>query len=87
MDVFIYFLDSTSLPLDGIEDALDDAFVGSGEVTGSGAGERGSNIDIEIMDDCMTTKEVKATIRECFERLGIVGPTKVVIDGVIHMIE
>jgi len=37
--------------LDELEDALSAAIAGQAEVTGSGAGEAGSNIDIEVFRD------------------------------------
>lgn len=50
MEIFIYFFSKLSTSLDVIEDALDELLDGAGEVTGTGMGESGSNIDIEIFE-------------------------------------
>ena len=48
MDVHIYFRGSTGVALDELEDSLEDVFTGTASVVGTGSGETGSNIDLEI---------------------------------------
>ena len=50
MNIFIYFPKNSKVKRDVLEDAIDDILDGSGEITGGGTGNEGSNIDIEIFE-------------------------------------
>ena len=59
MDIFIYFKNDNDIELDEIEEMLDDLLYGKGEVTGTGIGIAGCNLDIELyekmnIDDVLT---------------------------------
>ncbi|GLO63608.1 hypothetical protein MACH09_41160 [Vibrio sp. MACH09] len=58
MDVFIYFSERLSVGIDVIEDTLDEALDGIGEVTGTGTGEKGSNIDVEVEDIVRSNRDM-----------------------------
>ena len=64
MDVFIYFPDRLPYGRDELEDALNEALDGLGEVSGGGSGETGSNIDIEIFDEELTKSQIAALVRD-----------------------
>ena len=49
--IYIYFPLGMSTPRDELEDSIDQFLGGRGEVTGSGAGSSGSNLDVELVDD------------------------------------
>jgi hypothetical protein len=80
MDAFIYFSRPTDYGLDQIEDALDVALSGVGEVTGSGTGKEGSNIDIYIENGTLDKMAVLALLRTALQRFGMPESTKVTID-------
>ena len=73
MNAYIYFKGATGVSLDEIEEALDRAFMDRGEVTGSGLGPAGSNIDLEIFDD-MPADVVRAHVDNVIQELGIRTP-------------
>ena len=62
-DLFIY----SNLPLtcgrDVVEDAVDDAISGNGEVTGGGSGDAGWNVDVELFSADDTDAHVAAIVR------------------------
>ncbi len=70
MDVFIYSATATGVGRDEIEEALEAALEGVGEVTGGGAGTGGWNIDLEV-SDCQEPEEVLAVVRIVLRRFGI----------------
>jgi len=80
MDVFIYFYDVLPVALDELEDALDSGFSGIGEVTGTGTGEAGSNVDLEVTDS-VPESQVIQIVRRTLSEFGIATKTTVVIDG------
>lgn len=85
MDIFIYFYTPLGQPLDVIEDALDDALEGRGEVTGTGVGSRGSNFDVEIFEEGDAEaylREIRRVLREA----GAPGEGEIVIDGATYPI-
>jgi hypothetical protein len=64
-----------------------DAFLstgGRGEVTGTGAGPAGCNIDVFIKDDAMSGEQALLLIRQALADRGLPGMTRAVIDGREH---
>ena len=68
MDVLIYFSEELKTSLDEIEDALNQAFESKGEVTGTGRGNVGSNIDIKITDTSISDSATIEIIHKALER-------------------
>jgi hypothetical protein len=66
MHIFIYFHSRLPTSLDIFEDMLEECLDSDGEVTGSGTGQTGSNIDIEVFDDEATgvIGRIKATLKD-----------------------
>ncbi|MGI5289110.1 hypothetical protein ACQEVF_38005 [Nonomuraea polychroma] len=56
MEVFIYWLGDAWTSRADIEDAIEEVLGDQGEVTGTGAGDTGGNVDIEIFDDADTER-------------------------------
>jgi hypothetical protein len=81
MDIFIYFFEQISYGLDEIEDALNEAFGTKGEVTGSGTGESGSNIDIEIISEDITKSSALVIVRKALSEFDLPLSTIVEVDG------
>ncbi len=81
MDVYIYLIEPCPCGIDELEDALAQALGDIGEVTGSGTGGAGSNIDVFIEDDALSDGQVLDLLREAIADYGIPGSTRVVIDG------
>jgi hypothetical protein len=81
MGAFIYMIDRLSCGMDELEDALDSALGDKGEVTGSGTGRAGSNIDLFIRDDAMSQEQALLLIRRALADYGLPGTTRVAIDG------
>ena len=77
MDIFIYFRERLPCGLDEIEDRISDALGDLGEVTGSGAGVAGSNIDVEITDEDTTEDEALKIIRGAVAELKLPASTAV----------
>jgi hypothetical protein len=84
MDVFIYVVGRLPCGIDELEEALDSALGDKGEVTGSGTGETGSNIDVFIRDDAMSEEQTLLLIRRALADYGLPDTTRVVIDGREH---
>ncbi|MGW0575452.1 hypothetical protein ACWD25_05655 [Streptomyces sp. NPDC002920] len=55
---------------DDVEDALNEALAGMGEVVGAGTGESGSNLDVEVEDD-MAKEDVLRRIFAVLSELGV----------------
>jgi hypothetical protein len=81
MDAFIYFIEPLNVGLDEIEDALDEALSGKGGVTGSGTGQKGSNIDVEIKDNTVTVDGALAVIRDALRQFHFPISAKIKIAG------
>jgi hypothetical protein len=84
MHAFIYTFGRLPCGMDELEDALDTALGGRGEVTGAGTGPAGCNIDVFIEDGAMSEEQVLLLIRRALADHGLPGMTKVVIDGREH---
>jgi hypothetical protein len=84
MDLFICFYERLNCGLDGIEEALDDALHGKGQVTGTGTGECGSNVDIEITDPSITPDTALRLVREALKRFAVPESTRIQIGGTRH---
>ena len=80
MDVFIYTNDSLGCDRNEVEDALEEALEGMGEVTGGGSGQRGSNWDLEIREN-HSEEEVLHLIRTVLKNLKCPQSTSIVISG------
>lgn len=85
MDVFIYFSERLSVGIDVIEDTLDEALDGIGEVTGTGTGEKGSNIDVEV-EDCKDVTEIISLIKSVLKELSVPESSTLVVDNVEYRI-
>ena len=64
MDIYINFIETTGYGLDELEDIFDKAFDRIGEVTGSGSGKDGSNIDIQLYKNSLDHGLILEKIRE-----------------------
>ncbi len=80
MDIFIYFTPKLSTPKDEIEDALQECLGDRGEVTGSGIGDRGANIDVEVFDS-KHPQEVLDDVERVLKDLRVPRDTWLVVDG------
>ena len=81
MDVFIYFVGSLNCSLGDIEDALDAALHDMGEVTGTGTGEYGSNIDIYINNMTIGEQHIIDILRSTLKLFDVPTGATVTIDG------
>lgn len=81
MEAFVYISGRAGVAIDELEDAFDELLDGRGEVTGTGTGEKGSNIDLEIRDGELGVSEVVELCRSCLARLNVATPCEVNIDG------
>jgi hypothetical protein len=81
IDAFIYFSGRLQYGLDEIEDAIDSAIAGLGEVTGTGTGEAGSNVDVFIESGELTKESALRILREVLEEFDFSGQVSIVIDG------
>jgi len=84
MDAFIYTAGRLPCAIDELEDALESALGGRGEVTGSGTGRAGCNLDIAIEDGALSEEQALMLIRRALADYGLPGMTRVVIDGREH---
>jgi hypothetical protein len=87
MDVFLYFFERLSIGLDEVEDILDEVLSGIGEVTGSGIGERGSNLDIFIKDEIMSREQVIDLIRTALKHIPLPKSSRIVIGNDSYIIQ
>jgi hypothetical protein len=81
MDVFVYFYEPLPCALDEIEDALDQALGDDGKVTGCGAGEKGSNIDLFTNDKHLSIPSVVDLIQKVLTPLGLPETSRIVIEN------
>jgi hypothetical protein len=81
MDAFIYFDERLPVGLDSLEDALDSALTGFGEVTGTGTGQLGSNIDVFVDDGSYSKHELVQVIRHALSEFELPKSSRVVVDG------
>ena len=51
MDLFVYFPPNLGIDRDYVEESIQSVLGDIGEVTGGGAGQSGSNVDIEVFQD------------------------------------
>jgi len=86
MDAFVYVRDRMPYGLDEIEEALEEALNGSGEVTGSGAGVKGSNFDIEIFDEKADLAAALRIIRGALAQFRLPSSSVIVINEVEYPI-
>jgi hypothetical protein len=84
MDAFISTFEQLPCGIGELEDALDKAFGGRGEVTGTGTGPAGCNSDVFIEDGAMSEEQALLLIRRVLADHGPPGMTRVVIDGGEH---
>lgn len=82
MNMFLYVRERTSIGLDEIEEAINAALQGVGEVTGSGTGVSGSNIDIEILDACVDVSSIVQLIRNALATFNLPHSSVLVAQGV-----
>jgi hypothetical protein len=71
MHAFIYFCCPLPVGLDELEDALEAALGQLGEVTGSGTGLAGSNLDVRFEDDKLTKQAAEQLLRAAVEKCGV----------------
>ena len=84
MDIFLYMTGRLPCGIDELEDALDSALGDQGEVTGTGTGQAGSNIDIFIEEGGLSKEQALLLIRQALADYGLSSATKIVIDGSEH---
>ncbi|WP_406697217.1 hypothetical protein V5E97_00125 [Singulisphaera sp. Ch08] len=70
--------------LDELEDAIDSALGDRGEVTGTGTGQVGSNIDVFIEEGDLSKAQALQLIRRILVDYGLPAATKIVVDGCEH---
>jgi hypothetical protein len=80
MDAFIYTLERLPCGIDELEEGLNTALARRGEVTGTGTGRAGCDIDVLIEDGPMFEKRSLLLIRRALADYGRPGMTRVVID-------
>jgi hypothetical protein len=68
--VYLYWPSSPDIDRDEIEEAIDEALDGAGEVTGGGAGMGMVNVDVDIFDGDRS-EYVFRGLREAVARLGL----------------
>ena len=81
MDVFVYFYEPLPCGVDEIEDALDKALRDAGEVTGSGVGAKGSNVDIFISDESLPVARVVDLVRQALLPIHLPESSRIVVGG------
>jgi hypothetical protein len=82
MDVFIYASPGFGRPRDELEDAIENFLGYKGAVTGSGAGQSGSNIDIEVFNDGSGPEWIVEGLRKILRDFDSPRDAKIVIDRV-----
>ncbi|KHL91218.1 hypothetical protein QW71_35935 [Paenibacillus sp. IHB B 3415] len=80
MDVFVYFKSKQSYSRDEIEEAIEEILETRGEVTGSGSGTNGSNLDIEIYDE--SDDEAVEQVKKVLRQMKVTNDTTIVVKGV-----
>lgn len=77
MYALIYFPERLPVGLDVIEDEIEAKLADAGEVTGTGTGERGSNIDVIFDAKVIPVLQMEEILREVIGRLGIKEQPKI----------
>lgn len=80
MDIFVHFSPQLNISLDVMEDAIEEYLGDKGEVTGSGIGNRGANVDIEVFgeeDDFTILNGIKKVLQD----LGVPQDTVLTVNG------
>ena len=80
MFVDVYIEGATNIARDELEDELENAIQGLGEVVGGGSGVKGVNVDLEISDEIAET-EIVERIKKVIQDLGIRNDAHLRIDG------
>lgn len=75
--IFVNFPSRLDTGRDVIEDAIDEALEGRGEVVGGGSGTSGSNIDIEIFEG--EPRDFLDVVRSVLQQLEVPNDTEIVI--------
>jgi len=83
IDAFIYFKGPVGYGLDELEDALTHALGVAGEVTGTGGGEGGANLDIEFFEEIGESRALHI-LREALVNFSLPDSSEVVIEGRRH---
>jgi hypothetical protein len=81
MDAFVYIRGTLPRGLDEIEDAIGEALGDAGEVTGSGTGTKGSNFDIEVVDEGLDAAAIVALLRTALTKFQL-PPSVIVVNDV-----
>jgi hypothetical protein len=81
MDAFVYFYDRLNVPLDDVEDSIDEELRGIGKVTGTGLGAGGANVDILVTAPGIEVEVLLALIRKALRSCDAPAATKIVIAG------
>lgn len=83
MEIYIYFIPNQETEIDELEDEIEELLDEKGEVTGSGIGSMGANIDIEIYDDEMNRFSINEFLIG-LRKLNFPDGTYYVCDGERH---
>lgn len=87
MVIFIYTNGRLNSGIDELEDALDSALGERGEVTGTGTGQVGSNIDIFIEEGMISEEQALLLVQQVLVEFGLPSATKIIIDGIEHTLD
>jgi len=85
MDAFIYFKGPIAYGLDDLEDALTYALGDAGEVTGTGVGEAGANLDVEFFEGVGESRAL-SILREALAAFTLPTASEVVVEGRRHQL-
>lgn len=77
MEIYIYFGSKEEVNIGDLEDKIDEILDDKGEVTGSGMGTNGGNLDIEVYD-----KNIFDNLLIELTKLEFPNDTYLIIDGI-----